>query len=335
MSDIDDEMTERDYPLLIPTPEGVGRLLEVTRQHVESTMRPILTAVEEPGSGAQALVTVSASGMQPLPASFFDAYRERPLFRSGCARMTTLESFIAHVNRFGDEDSVVFVDDTRAAPSLTAVLDYHRSDFDRGAPETVVRTHGEYRYGRHRTGFAFPLTEEWQAWTGKNAVPMKMEQFSQFIEKRIGDFSVAPETMTEDVSRFVTVNGGKEAIADYATLLELSRGLKVNTESVVEEAQVLASGEGHLRFTSENKTRNAAGGTVKVPTMFFIAIPIFNRGASYRLPVALRYRSIPGEGVVFWYELQRHDLALDRAISESVAEVDDNTLASILFGQPE
>lgn len=337
MSDIESQEPENgiEQPFLIPTPEGVGRLLEVTRQHVESTMRPILTAIEEPGTGVTALGVVGSNGMDPLPALFFDEYRVRPTVRKGMAHMTTLDSFIAHVNRFGDDDSVVFVDDDRAGPNMIAVLDYHRSDYGGGPDDQRIRTHGEYRHGRHRTRFSFPITEEWREWTGMNEKPMKMVDFSNFIEKRIGDFSVAPDEMPEDVRRFVTVNGGRELIADYASLLELSRGLKVNTDSVVEEAQTLASGEGHLRFTSENRTRNAQGGAVKVPTMFFIAIPIFNKGAPYRLPVALRYRSIPGEGVIFWYELQRHDIAFDRAISEAVTEVEESTPASILFGTPE
>ncbi|MDE8453326.1 DUF2303 family protein, partial [Klebsiella pneumoniae] len=88
----------------------------------------------------------------PMAASVFDQYRTNPLRRAGTATMLSLDSLIDHVNRFKDADTVVFADDSRSAPSMTAVLDYHRA----GAS-------GDPRFGKHRSLYAFPLSDEWKA----------------------------------------------------------------------------------------------------------------------------------------------------------------------------
>ena len=314
---------------------GVGEVFKATREFVAEHLHPVIVPVEDPDTGLRALAVIGNDSVEPLPASFFDSVRDTPRFRRGTAAMTSLSSFISHILRFGDDDSAVFADDNRTSPKLPAVLDYHRSD------ETEVDEHdgetrivGAYRHGKHRTTFAFPLSDEWKAWTGKNGVVMTMAQFALFLEDRIGDIAIAGDDFPEDVARFVAVNGGESSIADYATLIELSRGLKVYEQANVEEATNLASGEGHIRFSVEHMTRGRTGGTLKVPTMFFIAIPIFNKGPFYRIAARLRYRKT-AEGVKFWFDLYRSDRSFDHAFAEAVDKVDAETQASVFFGAPE
>lgn len=305
---------------------GVGEVFKATREFVADHLHPIILPVEDPDTGLRTLAVIGNDSVEPLSPSFFDGVRDEPRFRRGTAAMTALASFIAHINRFGDANSAVFADDSRTAPKLTAVLDYHEADSE--------SAHGLYRHGKHRTTFAFPLSDEWKAWTGKNGVVMTMAQFALFLEDRIGDIALAGDDFPEDVARFVAVNGGEASIADYATLIELSRGLKVYEQANVEEATNLASGEGHIRFSVEHETRGRTGGTLKVPTMFFIAIPIFNKGPFYRIAARLRYRKT-AEGVKFWFDLYRSDRSFDHAFAEAVEKVDAETPASVFFGSPE
>jgi hypothetical protein len=330
---------KHDEPVAGPAPglsvltvaSRAGEVFAETREFIADHLKADITTVVDPFSGTPVLAITDPHGrITPLPADFFDTAREFPRFRRGPAAMTTLASRIDHVNRFGDADTAVFADDNRAAPKLTAVLDYHRADQGEGAG----RFYGQFRHGKHRTTFAFPLSDEWKAWTGKNSAVMSMGQFSLFLEDRIGDIALAGDEFPEDVARFVTVNGGEGSIADYATLIELSRGLKVYEQANVEEAQNLASGEGHIRFSVEHETRGRSGGTVKVPTMFFIAIPIFNKGPFYRIGARLRYRKTV-EGIVFWFDLYRSDRSFDHAFAEAVERVDAQTSASVFFGAPE
>lgn len=309
----------------LATAAGVAGVFDATREFVTEHLKPELIEVEDPDTGIKVLAVVSDGTVNPLPEYFFDNARDTPRFRRGTAAMTTIGSFIDHVNRFGDADTVVFADDNRLAPKLTAVLDYHRAN-----AEQV----GEFRHGKHRTTFAFPLSDEWKAWAKTDGTVMSMGQFAVFLEDRIGDIAIAGDEFPEDVERFVNMNGGAERIADFATLVELSRGMKVYETANVEEATNIASGEGHIRFSVEHETRTKSGGTLKVPTMFFIAIPVFAKGPFYRIGARLRYRKTP-EGMKFWYDLYRADRSFDHAFAEAVERVGAETAGKVFFGSPE
>jgi hypothetical protein len=318
----------------LSTAEGVAAVFCATQDFVSENLKPEVVFVEDPDTGIAALGVATAGRLVPLGADFFDGARENPRFRRGTAALTRVESFIAHVNRFGDADSVVFADDNRTAPKLTAVLDYHRADSESELVDNPGREHGEYRHGKHRTTFAFPLSDEWKAWQKANATVMSMGDFATFLEDRLADIAGAGDDYPEHVERLVAESGGPERIATYASLMELARGLHVYGNAQVEEAVNLASGEGNIRFSVEHETRTRTGGTVKVPRLFFIAIPVFAKGAFYRIAARLRYRKTP-EGVKFWFELYRADLSFDHAFAEVVAKVDDQTNATVLYGSPE
>lgn len=329
MKDTDDNaLVEGHAAILAPLrADGVGQMFEATREFIADHLKPDVVPVTDPDTGLSVLAVIGDGSVEPLGADFFDGARNNPRFRRGTAAMTSLDSFIAHVNRFGDEGTAVFANDDPATPKLTAVLDYHRSFTDDLFP-------GEIRHGKHRTTFNFPLSDEWKAWIGKNGAVMGMAEFSLFLEDRIGDIAIAGDEFPDDVERFVNMNGGAASIADYATLIELSRGMKVYETANVEEATNLASGEGHIRFSIEHETRGRTGGAITVPKMFFIAIPIFDKGPFYRIAARLRYRKT-GEGVKFWYDLYRHDRSFDHAFQEAVARVDAETPAAMFFGAPE
>lgn len=324
---------------VIMSGEGVGAIFEATEDFINIRMKSEIGAIHDPETGAvQPIMLSPGGGFGKLDLSLFDEANGGPRFRKGTASFSTIESFIAHVNRFGDDDSAVFVNDDPTGPSLLSVLDYHEADFDaaediEGVAAAGERLHGDYRFGWHRGKFAFPLSEEWKAWNAANGKVMKMGEFAAFIEKRVGDLGLLEDDLPEETARFVTMNGGKSAVADFSALVALSRGLKVNETANVEEAVNLSSGEGQIRFAVEHKA-SVAGSTVKVPTMFFIAIPIFKRGAFYRIAAALRYRKT-AEGLVFWYDLHRHDKAFDHAIKEAVDRVDAETKAQVFYGSPE
>lgn len=331
----DEPTGESLLPLAMPglsTAAGVGGVFEATREFIAENMKADLIEVTDPDTDITILAVADTSGqIRPLPADFYDSARDAPRFRRGTAAMTTLASFIAHVNRFGDDDTAVFADDRREAPKLTAVLDYHRAD---NPIESGGSTIGQFRHGKHRTTFAFPLSDEWKAWQKANKVVMSMADFATFLEDRLADIAGAGDDYPEHVERLVEEAGGADRIATYGALMELARGLHVYENAQVEEAVNLASGEGSIRFSVEHETRTRTGGSVKVPKLFFIAIPIFNKGAFYRIAARLRYRKTP-EGVKFWFDLYRPDLSFDHAFAEAVEQVDARTSATVFFGAPE
>uniref|UniRef100_UPI0035CAE0A1 DUF2303 family protein n=1 Tax=uncultured Sphingomonas sp. TaxID=158754 RepID=UPI0035CAE0A1 len=301
--------------------DGDGIVTEV-RDLVESYVKAEVIEVTEPGSGVKALAVRSGNTVTPMASSIFDQYRTNPLRRAGTATMLSLDSLIEHINRFADTDTVVFADDNRVSPSLTAVLDYHRA-----GPDAMPR------FGKHRSIYAFPVSDEWKAWSKANAEPMGMVDFAAFLEERIIDvlFVENDEDLPEDVQRMLDALGGG-AVATPNKLMELARGLQINESAVVQEAINLQSGEATIRFQAEHTDQN--GAPLKVPSIFLIGIPVFNNGPLYRLAARLRYRKNGGK-IVFWYDLWRTDRTFDHAFAEAVERVKIETQLPVLIGKPE
>lgn len=298
--------------------ETTGVIAEA-RSLVEDYVRPEIETYDEPVTGVHAPIVLSKNGAHVLPASVFDEYRERPRRRKGVAKLGDIDSLIAHVERFKDSDTLIFANDSREHPALTAVLDYHRAGAE-----------GDPRFGEHRATFAFPLSDEWKAWIAGNKKPMAMIEFAAFLEDRIIDVLDAPADLPPEMQRFVAAIGGN--IASPSKLMETAVGLKVHEKSNVGETVNLASGEGEISFVSQHTDEK--GRPLKVPSLFLIGVPVFKNGDAYRIAVRLRYRKRDG-GLAFWYELWRHEAVFDDAFKGAVDRVRTETGLPVLLGTPE
>lgn len=301
--------------------EHNGTATEV-RQIIEQYLNPVTETFVEPGTEVEALAQVTAGGVKAIPRTIFDEYRLQPRTREGTATLTAIESLIDHINRFKDADSALFAVDDRTNPSITALLDYHRA----GAAAAP-------RFGRHRSLFQFPLSDEWQAWTKFDGETFTMGEFAAFLEDRIIDvLDLIPgeDSLPEDMQRFVNTVGG--SIASPSKLIELSMGLKVNERSAVKEAINLSSGEAQVQFVAEHV--DDAGMPLRVPGLFLIGIPVFRHGPHYRIAARLRYRKTTN-GLVFFYQLWRADRVFDHSFREACERVRVETDLPMLFGNPE
>jgi hypothetical protein len=295
--------------------------------------------VDDPRTGTRALFVLRHGDAVPLPASVFDEYLDRPVRRQGVAYLSRVESFIRHVNRFSDEDSAVFANDSNVQPSLTAVLDYHEAvniegtDATDGADESA--TDPQPRFGRHRAVFQFPLSDEWKGWTGKDGEPMDMASFARFLEDRIVDVEAVddPAQLGEALRRFITTVPNGKNIASPSRLMALATGLKVHEASVVSEVRNLSSGEAQITFDAQHT--DAAGAPLDLPGLFIINLPVF-KGSNvvYRLAARLRYRK-QSTGIVFWYDLWRADLVFTDAFNEVCDRVERETGLPLFYGSPE
>jgi len=293
------------------------------RSLIEHYTAPQIIEIEEPNTGVKAPVQASPQGLKPVPLDVFNDYRTKPHHRFGTAKFTAIESLIAHVNRFKDDDSALFAVDDRERPSVTAVLDYHRAGAD-----------ADPRFMVHRSLFEFPLSDEWKAWSKANGKEMGMVDFAAFLEDRIIDvLDLIPgeDELPEEMQKFVNSVPNRK-IATPSKLMELSVGLKVNDRSAVKEAINLSSGEAQVQFVSEHV--DDQGVPLQVPGLFLIGIPVFKQGPFYRLAARLRYRKTSA-GLVFFYELWRADRTFDHAFRETCERVQIETDLPLLFGTPE
>ena len=277
--------------------------------------------VIEVGENDRAIVLPSGKRVESLK-KIYDEYRDAPERKRGTAKLTSLDSLIAHANRHKDGNSVLFASDDPNSPSITAVYDYNLAG-ETGAP----------RFGQHRAHYAFPLSDEWLAWKKAAAGPMKQEAFAEFLEDRIVDV-LDPASMDAPIGDSITEFAAQLGIdlASPQKLMTLSRGLSVKINATAKNAVNLTSGEGELTFSETHV--NDQGVTLRVPGGFAIGIPVFRLGAGYQVPVRLRYRV--AEGKVTWtVAMQRTDLVFADAIKEAADKAKAGTSLPLFFGAPE
>lgn len=244
-----------------------------------------------------------------------EAWRDYPAKKRGTAEAQTFDSFCELVNRHRTDHSVIFADADWRKPSFTAVIDYHE------------REDGHADNGKHRIHYAFPLSEEWQAWNKMNGEKMTQQDFAIFLEDRIAELS-APT----DQERIWLERDFATTIAVPSQLVELSRGLQVNVASKVKAAHTLANGEGQIVW--EESHQDANGQPLKVPGIFILSIPPFFMGEKIRIPVRLRYRAAGGS-VIWFYQIYRPDQFVTEHVRHALADARDRTGLPTFEGKPE
>lgn len=249
-------------------------------------------------------------------ANVIESYRLHPKRKQGTAEAQTFDSFCELINRHKSEHSVIFADADWRKPSFTAVIDYHHLGVD-GQPD----------YGKHRVHYAFPLSEEWQAWNKMNGQKMTQEDFAYFLEDRVAELS-APT----DEERIWLERDFATTVATPSQLVELSRGLQVNVASKVKAAHTLANGEGQIVW--EESHQDANGQPLKVPGIFILSVPPFFMGDKMRIPVRLRYRAAGGS-VVWFYQIYRPDQFITEHVRHALFDAREKTGLPAYEGKPE
>jgi len=301
---------------------------------VKTLHNPQLVTVTDGATSAPAALIPRGMELQSVEG-MLGSYRERPRRRRGTASFTDLYSLIAHANRFKGEHSALFAIDDRKAPQLISVINYNQAGFD-GAPE----------FGDHRGHYHFPLSDEWKAWDAVNGRMLEQGEFAEFIEDRIGDVTAAPtEAADPSFAKGRSDGEGQRSsnLADLqkllggtwagqSTLMDMSRGMKINEAARVKQATNLQTGEVQVQYETEHKDQD--GAPVKVPNMFLIIIPVFHNGPLYRIAVRLRYRL--REGRISWaMQMYRPDLVFDDAFKEGCNRAAQATELPLFIGKPE
>lgn len=263
-----------------------------------------------------------------------DEYRNTPLRRRGTASVQTVGCLVQLTNRFKDAHSCLFAKRSAEKPALTAVINYNRPGEeilpDIGGDSDVAR------HGDHRIVYAFPVSEEWKAWTELAGVKMSQADFAEFLEDRIRDVMPPPGSADLTDGRFPGVYAFADLVggtwAGPAQLIDLSRGLAVRVNSKIKDARNLSTGETQIQYETEHA--DASGAPLKVPSMFMVGIPVFEDGMGYRVVVRLRYRVSNGT-ITWFYEPWRLDLAFKHAFDEACRTAADETGLPLVYGEPE
>ncbi len=283
--------------------------------------RTLPAADFEPAPGVLLMQLQDGQRVESLKP-FIDQFRENPERAIGTAKLADEAGFVAHVNRQKAAHSVVFACDDMNRPSLLAVYDYH-------GPQTAGRD-GQPRHGGHRANYEIARTEEWLAWHFQEAKGyVSAAEFAEFVEDRIADV-VSDPTQSPALLQLRELIGGEYASA--SKLMQLSRGIAINVNETLRSATSLSSGE--ISVVYEAKHSDPLGGTLLVPSLFAIGVPIFKNGDRYQIAVRLRYRTSGGK-VTWAIDLYRADAAWDSAFAELIERVRVATELPVLLGSPE
>ncbi|MBB4316249.1 DUF2303 family protein, partial [Roseospira marina] len=236
-----------------------------------------------------------------------DEYRVRPERISGLSEHITLDSLIEHIKAHDTTQAVVFI--SREPARAVAVYDYVSGNGTASSVET------EPNWRAWRAIHDFPLSREWKLWSRASGSKMGQGEFAAFVEDRILDILPAPDltvtpnsdadTRLQELARLL--NG---TFAGPERMMELARGLVVHETSRVGEVINTNSGEGSIIFEEEHT--DGAGQKLTIPSLFCLAIPVFDQGTRYRMVARLRYRK-SREGLNWWFDLQQVKEVFDDA----------------------
>jgi uncharacterized protein YfdQ (DUF2303 family) len=290
--------------------------------------------------GDDVQVAVLPKGMEIRSIKpLLDEYRARPEARIGTASLQSLASFIDWTLRHKGAETVIFANNNAEAPSLTAMIDYHQE-----GPQVAPKFHHEQQssdtgipgWCRHRGHYRLALSKPWQAWAAVEGRSLTLSEMAAFIEDHITDVIQPPaqsETMPEADAKLldlVRVLGG--SLAGPSKLLELSRGISVHENAKVKNVANLSTGEVQMVFETEHTSSD--GTPLRIPNMFLIAIPVFEMGAAYRMPVRLRYRRAGSE--IKWIFLRhRPELYFDDAFNDVIMAARERCEVPLFLGAPE
>jgi len=272
--------------------------------------------IEHDGVKVPGLILPSGRTFQSL-VSAIDGQREHPVRKEGSATLRTLDSFIAHVNRFKNPHSAIFAAPDAQSPRLTAVLDYHEAQ------------DGKPRFGAHRSVLDLELSEAWKAWTGKNGQQMDVSSFAEFLESRVEDV-VDSDGLDAKGPTMLLAEKLSVSFAKPAMMMAVARGLHVKATTNVSDVVNLETGEVNLKF----EVNHEPAGGLRAPAAFVIGIQVFRGGQPYYVAVRLRYRLANGK--VYWtFHLYRTDKVFDLAFEESCTKAQTETKLPLMFGADE
>lgn len=299
------------------TKPAVESIAELAKAAAGGTILEIAT--EGLGSGLPAKVPVlfdhrpAGHGLKALKDEI-ERFRIKPERRIGMAVATTLKSFIDLINYHKDDSTALFAFADWPNPKLTAVVDYH--------------THGhEPRHLQHRVEYAFPVTDEFEAWITKDAKPFNQSEFAAFIEEHAAELASPFDAEKTEFELLF-----KTQFATPTDMVALSRGLQVNVEATVKHNVILQTGEGELQFSETHL--DTRGEKLTVPGLFMVSVPAFLDGDPIRVPARLRYR-VSGGKVTWFYQLYRWRFWLRDRVQQDLKQVTEETSVRAFEGSPE
>lgn len=236
-----------------------------------------------------------------------------PRWLKQTVKLQDAKSFCDYVNRFKDDDTVIFSNVSPTAASFEAVMDYHIAPSPLGGADVQ-------RCG-HRALFTTQATEEWKVWQAANRKAMTQVEFATWLE--------------DNLSLFVTPKEQPE-VPSGAPLLELIRTLHGHQNARFNTNLRLNTGAFSVAYEEDvevNGTIATKPGSIALPPIVVAGFSIFEGSSPYEVPARLKTR-IESRRLMIHFET----IALHKIVRESidaiVAQVAEQTKIVPLIGTP-
>jgi hypothetical protein len=290
---------------------------EVPRVAVNEPLKPIKFDVPLYSDVAPVIVTPQGYTVHPLGEvqKALQQAQPKPLRRKGGYYAADLPSFLAWMKENCDDSAPVF-----AAGAETLATAWR-------SPRLVLIGIGNYsgkdKAEWHDFGcqYNFPVTAAWNAWGMSNNTWMSQEDFAEFVEAHLYEFSApaSGEELGEAIHRMIEALGGTRRVGSPSVMIELANGVKLTVHEKVEVALDRSSGEAELKYTEEHTGKG--GRPTGIPKFFYIRIPVFFGQEARLIGALLRYRNVGGGQVKWSYELFAPDLVVQDAFHDICNDV--------------
>lgn len=215
--------------------------------------------------------------------ALFEKLLPAPLHCETDVTLHDAQSFAEYVNKFGDDDTMVFINLREA--KFVAIIDFHRADND---PQ----------HGHHRVTYQCPITPEWNTWLKNSGNKMDQVEFALFIE---------------DNAEEITNPQG-------AQMLEIAASLQATNKHDFSSAIKLDNGETQFAYNEVIEGTAGKNGQLDIPTEITVQLQPFQGGPAYERKARFRYR-ISNGGLMMWYDLVRPQKCIEDAVQDTLAQI--------------
>lgn len=212
-----------------------------------------------------------------------------------------VESFVAYVNKFKGDDTLIFVNVSECGATFKAILDYHGKD--------------DPDYCSHTATFSLIPTPEWKTWLEADRDQMEQVDFATWLE--------------DNAKLFVEPNG--------AALLELVRDLHGHKSARFTSAVRLNTGAHSVSYEEDVVVRgsaSSASASMELPPTIVAGIPVFQGAAAFKVTARLKTRIEERKLHLFFETINEHGIVRD-SIMDAVKQVSEGTKIIPLLGSPQ
>lgn len=236
---------------------------------------------------------------QGMEAKSLESMMTRPTRIRADIKVFDTAGFIAYFNRFKAVGSAIYA---KVEPArFYGVIDGN--------------TEENAAWQDHTISYECPLSKEWKEWIKSSGSSKSQAAFSEFIENNMPDI--------------VSTNANEPTGAE---MLQIATSFQAKTSVNFASGTRLNNGQVELTYVEDIKGTAGPKGSIKVPERFFIAVPVFEGGAPYKVEAKFRYRIKDGV-LTMWYDLIRPHKTHEAAHKDIWTEIAETTGVSIINGE--